>query len=121
MIHARRFATLALAALVVAAPAYAQTYSQPANSNDAESAPTRKPADGSEVPSANSVDETGTFSVNPALEADPAMRSGGKVGPSRTDMNTESDTTASMPASAERADAGAGNADDPTATSPAPQ
>ena len=102
MIQTRHIAALAIASLLCAGPAFAQAYPQPANPNDAESAPTRKAAD-PDAPSANSVDATGTFSVNPGLESDPALHAGAKVGPSRTDMNAEpadavtSDAQTSLP------------------------
>ena len=88
----RRAAVLTLSALLGAAPAFAQTYPMPANPNDAESAPTRKTAD-PDAPSANSVDATGTFSVNPRLESDPSLTADAKVGPSRTDLNSEGDVS----------------------------
>ena len=65
----RRLAALTLSALLGAAPAFAQT--EP------------------DAPLANSVDATGTFSVNPRLESDPDLHAEAKVGPSRTDINSE--------------------------------
>ena len=84
-------------ALLGAAPAFAETHPQPGNPNDAETAPTRKATD-PDAPAFNSVDATGTFSVNPGLESDPALRSDAKVGPSRTDMKAEDEATARVDA-----------------------
>ena len=94
MIEARpAVAAFALAALLGAVPAFAQTSPEPGNltTPDAATAPAPAPAPADpDAPSANSVDGTGTFSVNPPLATDPGL-GGTKNGPSRTDMNAEGD------------------------------
>ena len=91
-------AAFAFAALLGVAPAFAQTSLGPASPNVPESANAPRPTD-PDAPSANSVDGTGTFSVNPPLATDPGL-GGVKTGPSRTDMNAERDAATTEPQAA---------------------
>lgn len=79
MTRTRYLGTWILATLLGAAPAFASADSEAA-------AGCADP----EAPASNSMDATGTFSVNPTLQSDPGMNDAAKVGPSRTDMDAES-------------------------------
>ena len=81
MIRSRYVGTWVLAAILGAVPAFASAETEAAASSTDP-----------EAPASNSMDATGTFSVNPTLQSDPGMNDAAKVGPSRTDMNAESDT-----------------------------
>lgn len=100
-IESRLAFTALMAALLGTFPAFAQTTSQ-VTSGDDQSATASKPAD-PDAPPANSVDGTGTFSVNPPLASDPGL-GGVKAGPSRTDMNAETDAAATAASSPSRPD-----------------
>jgi len=91
MIEARFAAACAVATLLAAAPAFAQSSPEPADPHATQSASDPAPVD-PDAPASNSMDATGTFSVNPTLQSDPGMNDAAKVGPSRTDMNAESDS-----------------------------
>ena len=95
-------AAFALAALLGGAPALAQTSPAPGSPVPTDSAAAPGPAD-PDAPSANSVDGTGTFSVNPPLSSDHGL-GGLKTGPSRTDMNIEADATATAASSSTQPD-----------------
>ena len=91
MIHARFTAACAVAALLAAVPALAQSSPEPADPHVAQSASDPTPVD-PDAPASNSMDATGTFSVNPTFPDDPGQDAGAKVGPSRTDMKDERDS-----------------------------
>ena len=81
MIRSRYVSAWILSTLLAAAPVLASADSEAAASSTDP-----------EAPASNSMDATGTFSVNPTLQSDPGMNDAAKVGPSRTDMNAESDS-----------------------------